>query len=427
MFMHLLRIAIYTLCWSLLGCLLLMIIVNNRNNTDWLFYQMVFACAMAVLLVLILCIRFYRGPLIGDLLSMLPSRNMREGWVILAYVEQAVRMNAPLSPILDAAAKTERGRLASRLAHLRDLIDAGVDLSVAMEQGVPEVSWRAVRLIAAGERTGQLRTVLPRLLAEAEPPSTANNYDARFALAYIVMMLTAMTLAVALLAIFVEPKFWGIMRDFHQQIPPINLWVISVTQNVAPVIGLIALALLLFWFIYGLWVMIRRPHGAPRDVWALVASLGSLLPWFGQSQRDRSWADVCRVLSDSFAAGWPADAALNQAQQISLAPFVRSKVQNWKAHVQSGSPLAEAARGAALPGIFVGIISAAGDQTAAALDFLGRYYANRFSRVRILLRGAVVPAVVLFFALCVSAIALSIFMPLVSLINHMAPWVGSGQ
>src|SRR5665213_2640791 len=157
MFMHLLRVAVYTLLWSLPACLLIAIIVNNQSNTNWLPDQLVFVGAMALIVVFVLCIRLYRGPLIGDLVGMMPTRNTRDGWAVLAYVEQAVRMNAPLSAILDAAAKTENGRLAWRLAHLRDLIDAGVELSVALQQEVPEVSWRAIGLIAAGERTGQLR------------------------------------------------------------------------------------------------------------------------------------------------------------------------------------------------------------------------------------------------------------------------------
>jgi type II secretory pathway component PulF len=429
MFMRLLRLGFFTLFWSLLVCLVLLIVADNIGNE---LAPPPFIIGLILLVVVIggVLVWTNRWVIFRGILSIFPRlieparRNQRDGLAVLAYVEQAIRMNVPLSPILEAAAKTERNRLAWRLERLRELIDAGVDLPMALQQEVPEISDRAIGLIAAGESTGQLQSVLARLLAEGELPMINNEYDAHFALIYTVMMLIGMTFILAILGIFVEPKFRDILHDFHMQPPAINQWVISTTMACAPIAAVVVLVLLVIWFIYGLWVMIWRPRGVPRNIWGILMYGISQLPWIGDSQRDRSWADVCRVLADSFAAGWPTDAALAQAQQLSLVPRVRSAVRRWNIQVQGGAPLGEAAGRAALPGMFVGILAAAGDQSAAALEFLNRYYANRFSRLRILLRGALIPAAVLFFATCVALIALSVFLPIIEMINHLAGWVG---
>ncbi len=61
--------------------------------------------------------------------------------------------------------------------------------------------------------------------------------------------------------------------------------------------------------------------------------------------------------------------------------------------------------------------AAAGD--AEVFRFLGRYYRSRFSRLKILARGAAVPAVVIFFGVIVAIVMLGLFLPLIVLIARV--------
>jgi protein transport protein HofC len=429
MFFRLLRLALFTLFWSLLVCLVVLVILNFTDRDAGPTPLPVFIALMLIAIGATL-VWFFEWKILRKSLDFFPisfeprRRRQREGFAVLAYVEQAIRMNAPLSPILEAAARSETGRLTRRLNGVRELLDGGVDLATALEQEVPEISGRAIGLIAVGEKNGQLRTALTRLLAEAEPQLMTTDYDARFAQAYIIMMLMTLVIALLMIGNFVEPKFKDIMRDFHMPLPAINQWVLAIGGAAIPALVIAAVGIMVLWLSYGIWMTIQQPRHLPRDLWGLFAFWASQLPGIGASARDRSWADVSQVLADSFAAGWPADAALGYAQELALFPKVRRSVRRWNEYLVSGVPFAEGAARAGVPAIFVGILSSAGSESAAALNFLAGYYANRFSRLRILLRGALVPAAVIFFALCVTAVALSTFIPIVELINHMAAWVG---
>ncbi|HWB53440.1 MAG TPA: type II secretion system F family protein [Tepidisphaeraceae bacterium] len=424
MYARLLRIAVFTLFWSLLAYLLIMLIASTTDQSVFL-NPWIYLVVTVLVLALVASLWLSEGRLAGNIFAQIPpafditGRSKRDGLTVLAYVEQALRMNAPLSPMIDAAARTERGRISRRLSDLKDDLDAGMDLSAALEQDVPEVSARAIGLIASAERSGQLRSELTRLLSESDPAAVDLQNDSSFVLAYILMMLIATTFVLTMVVIFIEPKFQDIFHDFHALMPPVNLWMMAIVSNAFPVAGLAALVLILSWFVYGIWAMIRRVHG-PHDLRTLLLYLGSYLPWIGASQSDRSWSDVCRVMAGNISAGWPAETALNHLQELTLAPPVRSAVRRWSVQVRNGAPLDEAAHRAALPKIIIGILRNAGDQTAPSLNFLANYYTNRFSRMRILLRGAVVPITVMLFAFCVAVVALGTFLPMINLINSLS-------
>jgi len=61
--------------------------------------------------------------------------------------------------------------------------------------------------------------------------------------------------------------------------------------------------------------------------------------------------------------------------------------------------------------------------TAGAVDvfaFLARYYRSRFSRAAELIRAMMGPAITLFFGLIVAIVIISIFLPLISLIQNIS-------
>jgi type II secretory pathway component PulF len=69
-----------------------------------------------------------------------------------------------------------------------------------------------------------------------------------------------------------------------------------------------------------------------------------------------------------------------------------------------------------------GIVAA---NLAEVFHFLARYYAGKFSRLAILLRGAAIPAFTLLFGVIVAFIALGLFTPMISLINSVSKYPGA--
>jgi type II secretory pathway component PulF len=62
---------------------------------------------------------------------------------------------------------------------------------------------------------------------------------------------------------------------------------------------------------------------------------------------------------------------------------------------------------------------------ADVFRFLSRYYAGKFSRLAILLQGAAVPATAIAFGAIVAFVALSLFTPMIALINSVSHYKGA--
>jgi len=101
---------------------------------------------------------------------------------------------------------------------------------------------------------------------------------------------------------------------------------------------------------------------------------------------------------------------------------LRGRLEEWSARLTAGEGIAESARKAKMPDLFVGMLATAlsGEQAAEVMRFVARYCDARFSRTRVMIRAAAVPLMVLFFAFFVACIALAMLTPMSSLINALS-------
>jgi type II secretory pathway component PulF len=158
-----------------------------------------------------------------------------------------------------------------------------------------------------------------------------------------------------------------------------------------------------------------------RDIWDTMLWL---IPGGRGYLRDKGLADVCAVSADALEAGRPLQDALLEVSQVQLPPPVRARVNEWRHGVESGLPAEEAAQRARMPKLFVAMVKtgvATGD-LPAAMRFLSRYYRGRFSRAGEVVRGAFIPVLVLVMGVVVLGVALSLFMPLMDMIEAASPY-----
>src|SRR3954462_2218545 len=86
-----------------------------------------YLAALAVLVLL---------PLITQIVTLIRRRRAA---AVLSYVEQAVRLNLPLPRMLNAAQRSEHGRLASRLGEFRKRLEDAYPLGAALQTTIPEI------------------------------------------------------------------------------------------------------------------------------------------------------------------------------------------------------------------------------------------------------------------------------------------------
>ena len=139
-------------------------------------------------------------------------------------------------------------------------------------------------------------------------------------------------------------------------------------------------------------------------------------------ERNRGLSDVCSTLSESLEAGLPINQGLAHVASMDINYRLRQRIKDWADGVNSGLPLAQAARAARLPPLLVGVLATgqAGGDLTSMFHFLGRHYDAQFSRLAAALRGAAVPAIVLTMGTLVGTVAVSLFLPLVNLLQHVA-------
>lgn len=341
---------------------------------------------------------------------------------VLHYLEQAVRLNLPLPQMLRAAASNERRAVHKRLTRLRARLEDGWPVADALKAGAPGLPPRILGLIAAGDNTGRLAQSLRRVVNRRDdlrPPNPANRIIYTW---YPILPLGVC----ALIVVFLVPKYNQILNDFHLPMPPVLVWLTWISDW----LGAVILCLVVAGLSIFLGRMLRHIFTSRREspdalrvpfdwlLWNLPVARGVI--------RNRGLADACHVIADALQAGMGLESGIDEAAGVKNNVMLELRLRRWSAALNAGAPMADAARSAGMPHLLAGMLATAkaGDDTPEVFRFLARYYETRFSRSAVLLRGAVVPGVAIGFGALVCAIALSIFQPLIALMESLSAGMG---
>ena len=369
----------------------------------------------------------YLSPLGGLLVLValaLLVRSVRRSRALIAvnYLEQAARLNLPLPAMLAAAESAEHGRMRRRLHHLRIALESGIPVSVSLRIYAPGIPARVVGLVECGEHLGRLPQTLTRVIHQQRPNTDRNTMNGIMLRWYPIAMLACVILTAAAVNVFVFPKLMAIFKDFHEPLPPLTRATIAVSNHIALpviVIGIFALAGFCGRMLSELLPFPRFRFGLLKGV---VDRLTWITPVLRNAVRSRGLADLCHVMADAMEIGQPMDRALSEAADAMPNRVLEKRVRRWSEHLTSGALPADAARRAGMPALLVGMLGTTRD-TAAAKDvfgFLARYYENRSGAAAAFMQAAAVPAMVAVLAAIVAVIALSVFLPLIQLIDHLS-------
>ncbi len=341
--------------------------------------------------------------------------------ITLAYVTQAVRMNLPLVPMLRAAAASEAGAIASGLNRMRVALEDGSSISSALTDGAPHAPRRILEMVSAAERNGCLNCVLPELLdknEEKEQDASENG----FVRMYLLLTLIVLPGVLGMLAVFVLPRFVQIFRDFRTDLPAMTVALLSFGEVFLPIVAMVALVMLLAMLGQSFRQLLTPGKPLPNPLRPLIDRACWYMPIVGSLQRDRGMADVCSVIASALDASRPVDSAIAEAALPHLNAVLRERIVVWSQNVHVGQGIDFAAREAGLPAIVSGMIGPAvrSGSLPETLRFLSRHYESNFSRTWYLLRGAMVPGMVLVFGAFVLWVTLALFVPLMSLIQAVA-------
>jgi type II secretory pathway component PulF len=333
----------------------------------------------------------------------------------------------PLPRVVGALAESQHGRFARDLILAREQLEQGASLTTVL-QVIPGIPPRVIGLVASAERSGRLSQVLSRLMEQRRAAISSGRGFVPFYRTYAVMLGLALFTVTSMLMIFVMPKYEAIFNDFHTSLPTITVVTLSVGRSFAnepwwPMLLAVVMIAVVVNTLVG-----RLRGGAYGIVESPLARLMNYIPWIGRVRTHRALGDVFQCAADAIESGRPIETSLLEAGQICGNTRVRSQVDDWVSAMSQGAAIPDAARHAGLPRLVSGMLSTAiqTPDLAQVLRFLGRYYSTRFSRAVALLEASMVPAIAISMGFLVCWVALSVFAPLISLIQTVSSPMSRG-
>ena len=355
------------------------------------------------------------------LVGLLSALRRRRSGTVMAYLDQATRLNLPLPAMLHAAERSEKWQTARALRRVRVELEGGLSVRDAVALALPGINPRTLGLIGSAERSGRLPTALDRIARDATFRFDGRPGGELYLRWYPATLALVTATIVTVVCVFVMPKFFDIFDDFDIELPALTVALARTWEIImVPVVLLVALATLLY--VGRVLATIFAPRLMPRGPvrWA-IDQFKWRVPVAAGVTRWRSLADVCHVMADALEAGHPLEYAVTEASRSGTNVVLAERLAVWADHTRGGQPPVEGARRAKLPPMFVGLLrTSGGADLADVLRFLARYYDSRFARSSVMLNAALVPALSLVAGVIVGLIVLSLFLPLVRMIDHLS-------
>ena len=317
----------------------------------------------------------------------------------------------PLERSLTALAdESEDERQRNLIANLRAEVNAGSALAKAMAQHPREFSGIYVAVIAAGEQSGQLGTVLERLVDDLEAREALKNKLIAASLYPAIVTVVAIVIVVFLVS-YVVPQVANVFAGSKRALPLLTVAMLAISAFVRQWGWLVLLLLVISG---GALVMARR-NDALR---ARMDATWLRLPLVGRLARGYNAARFAATLAMLAAAGVPILRALQTAAETLNNRAMRADALDALVLVREGAPLASALGGKKRFPPLVSMFARLGEQTGQlpvmlrrAADQLGAEVQRRAMHLATVLE----PLLIVGMGLVVMLIVLAVLMPIIQL------------
>ncbi|KQZ73186.1 type II secretion system protein GspF [Sphingopyxis sp. Root214] len=348
--------------------------------------------------------------------SLLAFRKNKLGSKELALFTRQLATLAEVAPLEEALRTLTRQSEAESARNVIGDVHAGLlegrrlaDAMGRQPRSFPPL-YRA--MVAAGETTGSLTTILARLADLLERQAEVRG-KLIAALAYPIVLAVVAIGVVAALLIFVVPRVVEQFTDVGQQLPFLTRAVIAISSFAASWWWLIAL--LIAGGTFG-WVRaMRRPAFKARVDARLLR-----LPLFGRLLRDLYAARFARTLSTMVSSRLP----LVDGLRLTLPTIRNAALAGATAtivdQVRAGGSLSAALRDAGVFPPLLVYMTASGESAGRLEQMLERaadYLEREFDRFTAASMALLEPVIIVVMGWCVALIILAILLPILQLQN----------
>jgi type II secretory pathway component PulF len=312
------------------------------------------------------------------------------------------------------ARDVESPRLRRWLDALVTDLRSGKTLEQAIDAHESHLPLLYSRVIRAGVRTGNLPATLLNLNEHLRMAGRTRRIIWE-TLSYPIIVALLAVAVVGLFLTFVVPQFVEIFADFDVTLPLATRFVIGFGVNFPSLVLLFGAAVAVLALV---WRMLRTFSGGRAVREACVGAL----PAVGVVHRSSLLARFTRAVATAVGNGLPLPEALRLGAGATGSELLAEDAERLAASVESGDSIMQAARTSRIiPQLFAFCVQAARSRDAlpASLGKLANAYEQRAEHTQTMLRTILLPVIIIvlggFLAICI----LSIFLPLVALVQSM--------
>ena len=332
------------------------------------------------------------------------------------YLASSVEAGIPILATLEDAAERMSSRRMRRIVDeaRQSMSDEGQSLSEALGEHPKAFDRLYVSTVAAGEETGHLDYALDQLVDYLEWQEEIRS-QLRQATVYPAIVMVAMGVLVTILVAFVFPRLFPVLENFQVDLPWATVLIMSVANfleaywlwllgGIAGVVGAIGL--------------VRQTSLGRRVVDAAVLRL----PIFGRLIHQIHMARFVTYLALFYRTGVELLHGLELVEEMMDNRVVADAVREAREEVARGESLATAfSRSGLFPNVVVRSI-ALGERTGSLDEALGRaktYYDREVPAAVKRMLTALQPALVVLMGGLIVIIALSIFLPILTIYQSL--------
>ena len=324
-----------------------------------------------------------------------------------------LRAGLPLLQAIDLMLERMKpGTFRSVLTEVRDKVKSGTDLSEAFAEFGDLFPRLYPSSLKAGEKSGDLELVIRRFIRYMKLVLDARR-RVFSALTYPVVLVVLSMVMIAVMTIYVVPRFMGFFTELDAELPMITQIVLGIStfmsQNwVLMLIGLIVAAVAL------------RSWGRTEPGRLALDRMKLRIPFLGSVLHRFALAEFCRSLATLLSGGIP----LVPSFEIGIASvgnaYVRSKIAPTIQMVREGKPFyaaletSEIFTDMSIDMVKVGEATGSLDEMLNSVsDFLDEQIETRMQRLLSLIE----PIMLVFMGLIIAILLISIYLPMYSMLG----------
>ncbi|WP_100642471.1 type II secretion system inner membrane protein GspF [Alteromonas facilis] len=319
----------------------------------------------------------------------------------------------PIEEALQAVAEqSEKPRHKQMMMAIRSKVVEGYTLADALSE-FPSVFDNLYRsMVAAGEKSGHLDTVLNRLADYTERRNIVKNQITQ-ALIYPVIMLIVAIGIVSLLLTYVVPRIVGQFDNMGQELPGVTQFLIAVSEGIQNYGLLILLALVLMYVGYRQLMRTSAFKMKSHRIRLNFPVLGKVIKSINTSR----FASTLSILT---ASAVPVLEGMRIAGNVLENVYIKDLIMESAGKVQGGSSLRGALDATGVfPPMMIHMI-ASGEKSGELQDMLARAALNQERQFEMQVNIALAilgPVLILTMAAIVFFIVIAILLPIISLNN----------